>query len=261
MKNQRRWTFGGVYPRGPQPRRIPTTAGRCAPSACSRARPACASRSACGSCTSSGARCRAWTRRAARSRSTSSRSAAQRHLTWDEATEREVSLPERSLAALRAGGTCPSTCRPVVRSRSCAATAAARGLVARSWHGLARRGRRARRAPGPGLHRRVGADRQHDAVGRRPARGGAAADVLLGAHGAAGRRGGTFVSLTDPPEALAEAAAACRNEGTWPVLVGAPGDANDAAVLADHPRGPPAHRPREPRRPVRRRGDRPDARR
>ena len=31
---------------------------------------------------------------------------------------------------------------------------------------------------------------------------------------------GAFVSLLDPPEALAAAAAACRNEGTWPVLVG-----------------------------------------
>jgi len=30
---------------------------------------------------------------------------------------------------------------------------------------------------------------------------------------------GSFVSLTDPPDELREAAAACRNEGTWPVLV------------------------------------------
>jgi hypothetical protein len=30
---------------------------------------------------------------------------------------------------------------------------------------------------------------------------------------------GAFVSLTDPPEALRAAAEACRNDGTWPVLV------------------------------------------
>jgi len=30
---------------------------------------------------------------------------------------------------------------------------------------------------------------------------------------------GEFVSLADPPEALRDAAAACRNEGAWPVLV------------------------------------------
>jgi hypothetical protein len=54
---------------------------------------------------------------------------------------------------------------------------------------------------------------------------------------------GAFVSLLDPPEALAEAAAACANQGTWPVLVGAPG-ARDTLlsspiVLYDHPQVAP----------------------
>ena len=35
---------------------------------------------------------------------------------------------------------------------------------------------------------------------------------------------GLFVSLLDPPESLREAASACRNEGTWPVLVGEEGE-------------------------------------
>ena len=39
LKNQRRWTFGGVYPRGAQRARIPTTRRRCRPSAWSRAAP------------------------------------------------------------------------------------------------------------------------------------------------------------------------------------------------------------------------------
>jgi hypothetical protein len=43
-------------------------------------------------------------------------------------------------------------------------------------------------------------------------------------HIALHAEGGDFVSLTDPPEGLRREAAACRNEGTWPVLVGAPGD-------------------------------------
>jgi hypothetical protein len=33
-------------------------------------------------------------------------------------------------------------------------------------------------------------------------------------------RGGSFVSLLDPPEPLRAAASACVNVGTWPVLVG-----------------------------------------
>ncbi len=53
-------------------------------------------------------------------------------------------------------------------------------------------------------------------------------------------RGGAFVSLTDPPPALAEAAAACENSGTWPVLVGEEG-ARDTLlsspiILCDYPR-------------------------
>jgi hypothetical protein len=53
-------------------------------------------------------------------------------------------------------------------------------------------------------------------------------------------REGTFVSLTDPPPELLGAAAACRNVGTWPVLVGDPSDEttmlSSPIILEDHPR-------------------------
>jgi hypothetical protein len=53
-------------------------------------------------------------------------------------------------------------------------------------------------------------------------------------------REGRFVSLTDPPPKLIGAAAACRNEGTWPVFVGDPGDEStmlsSPIILEDHPR-------------------------
>jgi hypothetical protein len=52
--------------------------------------------------------------------------------------------------------------------------------------------------------------------------------------------GGTFISLTDPPEALRDAARACVNEGAWPVLVGPPGSRDTVLaspiILEDHPR-------------------------
>jgi hypothetical protein len=55
--------------------------------------------------------------------------------------------------------------------------------------------------------------------------------------------GGGFVSSADPPEHLREAAAACRNEGTWPVLVGEPGERHTVLsspiILEDHPRVAP----------------------
>jgi hydrogenase maturation protease len=49
---------------------------------------------------------------------------------------------------------------------------------------------------------------------------------------------GTFVSLAGPPDALREHAAACRNEGTWPVLVGDDDRIllSSPIILEDHPR-------------------------
>jgi hydrogenase maturation protease len=56
-------------------------------------------------------------------------------------------------------------------------------------------------------------------------------------------RDGAFVSLLDPPGCWREAAAACQNVGTWPVLVGAEGE-RDAMlsapiILYDYPQVAP----------------------
>jgi hypothetical protein len=68
----------------------------------------------------------------------------------------------------------------------------------------------------------------------REARALRSTHTMLRAHG------GSFVSLTDPPDELRAAARECRNEGTWPVLVGAPGDTrtllSSPIILEDHPR-------------------------
>lgn len=63
---------------------------------------------------------------------------------------------------------------------------------------------------------------------------------MISVHTILSVRGGTFVSLLDPPAALAEAAKHCRNTGTFPVLAGEEG-AHDAIlsspmVLCDYPR-------------------------
>jgi hypothetical protein len=47
--------------------------------------------------------------------------------------------------------------------------------------------------------------------------------ALLSTHTILRVHKGAFVSLLDPPTSWAEAAAACRNVGTWPVLVGEEG--------------------------------------
>jgi len=43
---------------------------------------------------------------------------------------------------------------------------------------------------------------------------------LISTHTVLGVRGGEFVSLIDPSEEFRDAAAACRNIGTWPILIG-----------------------------------------
>ncbi|HEY2518977.1 MAG TPA: hypothetical protein VGJ19_02630 [Streptosporangiaceae bacterium] len=63
--------------------------------------------------------------------------------------------------------------------------------------------------------------------------------ALVAAHALIGLPGGSFISMTDHPEWAATEAAACRNEGTWPVLAG-PDDCRDLmlsspVILYDHP--------------------------
>jgi hypothetical protein len=63
--------------------------------------------------------------------------------------------------------------------------------------------------------------------------------AMIAVHSLIGAPGGSFLSLTDPPEWAAAAVAACRNVGTWPVLAG-PDDCRDLmlsspVILYDHP--------------------------
>jgi len=64
------------------------------------------------------------------------------------------------------------------------------------------------------------------------------ADMLAGAHVILRAASGSFVSMTEP-----DAADACENVGTWPVLAGPPGDRSAVLcapfILEDHPRVAP----------------------
>jgi hypothetical protein len=62
---------------------------------------------------------------------------------------------------------------------------------------------------------------------------------LIAAHALIAVPGGTFLSMTDPPEWAASQVAGCANIGTWPVLAG-PQDCRDLllsspVILYDHP--------------------------
>ena len=62
---------------------------------------------------------------------------------------------------------------------------------------------------------------------------------FISTHTILGVEDGNFISLLEPPDELRDHVAQCRNEGTWPVLVGEPG-ARDAMlsspiILYDYP--------------------------
>jgi hypothetical protein len=66
---------------------------------------------------------------------------------------------------------------------------------------------------------------------------------MASTHAVLRASGGSFVSLSDPPEHLGEAARGCQNVGVWPVLVGEPGSRDTVLaspiILEDHPQVAP----------------------
>src|SRR5258708_27934584 len=122
-----------------------------------------------------------------------------------DAVEREVAVPERTLQSLMAA--------PERIDFSFAAPAAGGAPV---------RGRVEVRCEAlPDELVRLAVAIENDAALDGPRhRGAARLCPLLSTHTLLGGRDGEFVSLLAPPEADRVAAAACRNFGTWPVLVG-----------------------------------------
>jgi hypothetical protein len=147
-----------------------------------------------------------------------------RHLAWEEATERELG---------------PG---PFAISAGSEDEALGGGHVARSWEALRGAVEVAIEHLGPSLHR-VRVRVCNHARWRGEPREAALARTLCSTHVLLRARGGEFVSLTDPPPQLRELAAACRNDGVWPVLAGDPGTSDTVLaspiILEDHPRVAP----------------------
>lgn len=147
-------------------------------------------------------------------------SGGERWVSWDEALEREV---EPGPISVPAGEE---------------TQAIAGGAIRRSWLALAGEVSVGRETVHPGLLRltvRVvnrtpwsGEDRK-DALRRTLC----STHIVLRAHA------GAWVSLTDPPEALRSQAEACENDGVWPVLVGEQDEHGtmlaSPIILSDHP--------------------------
>jgi hypothetical protein len=154
----------------------------------------------------------------------------ERHLAWDEAVERELHLA--------AGDRLPIVIATGEKSEPLGEA----GALVRRWEALEGTVETEIEPLGGGLMRIA-----VEIANTTPWPGGDREEALrrtfCSTHTVLRAAGGAFVSLTDPPERLREAAAACHNEGTWPVLVGERGERHtllsSAIILEDHPRVAP----------------------
>jgi hydrogenase maturation protease len=160
----------------------------------------------------------------------------ERHLTWEEAVEREVALGAIALEELAAGRRVPVS----IAAGEEREPLGAEGAIVRSWQPLEGALLVSAEALAPALYR-ITARIENTTPWPGGPREAALRRTFCSAHTTLrAPAGGAFVSQTDPPDALREAAGACENRGTWPVLVGEPG-ARDTVlcspiILEDHPR-------------------------
>jgi hypothetical protein len=238
LKNQRRWTFGGVFPAG-HSRRHPDDRA--------------VMRTEClvegGPGTTVDVRVRflhVLARRVARVVGGRLEDvdelvvAGERHLRWEEATEREVVVPELTLGpdqtTAQAGVDVPAG---VQAERLREPGGAVAGMLLREWEALEGTVEVAAAPPAEGLWR-LSAEIRNETPWELDDRQAALARTFCSCHTVLRVRDGAFVSLTDPPPEHRAAARACHNEGTWPVLAGEPGDRStllsSPIILEDHPR-------------------------
>jgi hypothetical protein len=166
--------------------------------------------------------------------------AGERHLSWSEAVEREIAADGLSLEELVAGRTVAIEIPPASEEEPLSDGAGERvGAIVRSWKRLAGAIDLEADLLDPGLVRltvRI--------VNTTPFDGGTREEALertfCSTHTVLRVTAGGFVSQTDPPDDLREQARACTNENTWPVLVGDVDDRttmlSSPIILDDHPR-------------------------
>ena len=167
--------------------------------------------------------------------------------TWQEAEERAINLPETTLGALVsqpldtpfafAGGRRAEPLRegsaPIV------------GTLVREQQSVEGVVTALAVAVEPGLYRvTLRIENRTPTLGPLPlSRDDALLHSLVSTHAILGLSQGAFVSLLDPPERWRAAACACRNVGTWPVLVGSEGQTDlmlsSPIILYDYPQVAP----------------------
>jgi hydrogenase maturation protease len=160
---------------------------------------------------------------------------------WQEAEEREVAVGECELGSLLEAPHRQAFALPRRHWREpITGEGAAGGVLDREQHELSGAVELSAARVGEGLYKLAVIVRNLTALDAAADRDGALLRSLVSTHALLGVRGGEWLSLTDPPDDARAAAAACRNVGAWPVLVGEEG-ARDTLlsapiILPDYPR-------------------------
>lgn len=231
LKNQQRWTFGGVYPRAHSEGREDDP-WRVQSQVLVEAEP--------NSAVEVGIRFLQVVRRDVMRRGPRGLEPVdelsvdgERYLSWEEAVEREVSVGPRSL-----GGPTAAESVPISIAAGETSEEIEGGAIVRGWESLQGSLQVGAEPVREGLQRLTVTIRN-----TTPWPGGTRAEALqrsfCSTHAVLRAEGAGFVSLADPPVEFAADAAACINQGLWPVLVGAAGDRSTVLaspiILDDHP--------------------------
>jgi hypothetical protein len=160
----------------------------------------------------------------------------ERHLTWEEAVERELAVEPLPLGELAAAG---RRVRVEVAAGRAEEPLTPVGAVVRTWEELDGSLHVSAEPVADGLYR-VTALIENTTPWAGGPREVALRHAFCSTHTVLRARGGAFLSLTDPPPEWRAAADACENRGSWPVLVGEPGERHtllsSPIILEDHPR-------------------------
>jgi hypothetical protein len=168
----------------------------------------------------------------------------ERLLSWEEAVEREIGSPELPLRELAGATHTESIEIPAGGDAEdvTGATGERVALILRTWQALAGGLEISAQATRPGLWM-VTARISNETACQPGPREEILRHTMCSTHTLLRCRGGRFVSLTDPPNEHAPVAARCANRGTWPVLVGEPGARDrllsSPIILEDYPRVAP----------------------
>ena len=218
IKNQQRWTFGGVYP----------AAYARASSDRSSVQVECLFEGADAAVDVGVRFLHVVHRQAAEGEALRPVDEVAGRLTWDETTERTVELLDVRASASTAIDVPPGRRLEPVDG----------GALVRTWERLEGRVEATIERRGEWLHL-VRVTVRNDSPRAELDRDSAVRRTFLSAHVVLRARTGELVSATDPPPSLQTATAELRNDGLWPVLVGEDGrrDTMLAApiILCDYP--------------------------